>query len=187
MNNNKGYTLIELLAVTVILIVISSSAALMIMFVLRSSTKARVASIISQNGNYALTVLSTTITNAFRITHVGSTALSPVNNCSASPSGSSIQLETFDNQTILISCSVTDLTITYGAQPARKLVDTQHAEFVPISGSACRITCTQEIGAPPVVSVRFSLRQAGSTNFIEQQYEASEFKTSVSFRNYLAE
>lgn len=189
---NRGYTLIELIAVAGILVVLSTVIAIMISFVLRSAVKTKISNEIAQNGNYALTIMSNTILNSDTIVNFGNgaTTISPSTLCPLpTPTPQQyITVQQGGNQ-FKINCNTTP---ALPAQPklelinnttgtTRDLIDTNYVKID--TTAACSFTCRQKDSlSTPIIDIQFKLINL-SGNFAENK-SGSTFKTSVTPRNY---
>ncbi len=182
MKNNKGYTTIELLAFTIILVVISSLIAGVLYSTLRGSGKAKIGGIVAQNGNYALSVITDIITSSEAITAINGDQ--DVNTC-VPTSGpiSSIKLKRIDGGETTISCSSSDGSIASSSGSVSvSLIDNTQVEVADCSSF---IVCDQENPySYPIINVSFKLQDKNNKPEIVESSFSSDFKTSVSMRNY---
>lgn len=178
-HRQRGYTIIELLAVMTIVVVVSGMIAGILYSTLRGGSKSKITSDVAQNGNYAISVISQTIILSQDVTSVGGT---PITSCITSPTGTSIDLTQSDGSTITFSCTNNTVAST-SATVTSSLIDTSNLEVDP---TTCAFKCRQDNNNPiaiPVIDVAFSVKQKGSVTNAEAKSSAS-FSTSTSMRNY---
>lgn len=179
-NNNRGYTVVELLAVTAIIVVMAGLIAGALASTLRGGSKTRITSDVSQNGNFALSVISNTIINSESVTSIGGNSIS---DCINSPSGSSITLKQSDASLLTFSCTSNNIASQSANFSTTYLIDSDNLE---VDAASCSFRCRQENGDPlaiPIIDVSFTLNQKGSSGTFETKSSAL-FSTSTSMRNY---
>lgn len=175
----KGYTLVELLAVTGIIVAIASLIAGILYSSLRGSNKSKVTNDVSQNGNYALSVISGTILNAGSVTKIGGAAIS---DCTLTPTGNSIELQQQNGALISFLCTNDSIASTSG-QTTTYLIDNKS---VMVEATGCSFTCKQgnsDTYASPIIDIVFTVSQK-QTNPAFENAGTATFNTSVSMRNY---
>lgn len=179
MNNNKGYTLVELLAVTTIIVIVAGLIAGILYSTLRGGNKSKITNEVAQNGNYALSIMSNTILLSESVTQVNGV---PVVDCANSPSGSSIQLKQSSGALVTFAClndtiaSISGITTTY-------LIDNN---TVTSDDATCSFTCKQTGGNPyavPIIDIKFTLSQA-RLNATSENSSNAVFTTSSTMRNF---
>lgn len=173
-NNSLGYTIIELLAVISILVIISGVISGILYSALRGSGKTRITTDISQNGNYAMSVISNIIIDSASVTQIDGVDIS---DCTASPSGSSITLKRLDGSYTSLSCS--------GATIASNSASLINTNEVQIEEGSCVFSCMQgslDSYSVPVVGVTFTIRDKDSGTFESQG--SAVFNNSISLRNF---
>ncbi len=179
---NSGYTLIELLTVTAIMVVITTIIAGIITSVLRATSKIKIANAVTQNGNYALSIISNIILSSTNITQVSGT---PISDCTDSPPpGNSITLSRVDGGSTVIACTSLNGGPMTVASNSESLLDTSIVQV-----GTCSFTCTQvnsdniaDKYVPPLITISFSVQNHGTALF--ENKSTSSFNTSVSMRNY---
>lgn len=205
--NNKGFTMIELLAVAVVIIAVSSIISAILFSSLRGVSKTSVTDAVRQSGNAAISKLSREIKFAktFKGVSVDGQGVYTTD-CSTfgitpAPTPAKnrfIKIENLDSQTVILSCeddpsvsgksiyqqilSSDEQTIITAKQ---SLLDTEVVEMtLDDTDTSCYFTCSQNvITDPPTIGINFMLSQKDSqTSFFEQKASA-EFQTSVTFRN----
>ncbi len=172
--HSRGYTIVELLAVVSILVIISGIITGILYSSLRGSSKTKITTEVAQNGNYVLSVFSSVVLDSVNATQIGGV---DINDCTASPSGTSITLKTLDANFTTLSCA--NGTISSGS--ASLINENQ----VKIKENSCFFYCSQKSDdayAIPIIGIKFTLEDK-STGLFETR-ASSTFETSVSFRNY---
>lgn len=172
--SRKGYTIVELLAVVFILVIISGMISGILYSTLRGSNKTRITTEVTQNGNYAMSVISNIIVDSRSVTNVGGTDIS---DCTASPSGTSISLKRLNGTITNLSCANNTIS-----SDSASLINTNQ---VQIENNSCFFYCSQTTNDPyaiPIVGVTFKVKDK-ATGLFESQSNAT-FDTSVSIRNY---
>lgn len=201
--NNRGYTLVELLAVIVIMVVVGSIVATIIVNSLRGTSKTNVLNSVRQNGNYTILQMSKMIAYAQYFNGVSPDGTTYSTNCtglSATPSPSpspsstplptptstptpykSIKITSFDGGVTVFSCNGSaDTPPNTIASNSASLIDTSAVSLV---SNSCYFTCTQNsFGLPPTIGINFTLSQASTSGFAEQN-ASIPFVTSVTMRN----
>lgn len=172
--NNKGYTLIELLTATIILVTISSIITAIIVSVLQGSAKSRVTTTVAQNANFALSAMTDIINSSQGVQAIGGT---DVTDCINDPYGDSITLLRNDG-------GLTTLTFDSGtissssAQGSVNLIDTSTVAL-DTTDTPPRITCKQASPySMPIIDIEFALRPAGTSG------KSTAFATQVLMRNF---
>jgi len=166
-----GFTLIELLVVVAILATVGMVTATAFFQALKGASKAELTKQVKQEGDFAISVMERMIRNAKSVDCTGSF-------------GDSLRITNQDgNQTTFHCCSVSSLiasesgTLTCG--------EARLTSSKVVVSSYCNqfIRCTQTGSAPPVVEIRFSLSQLGSSARPEER-ASMDFQTTVSLRTY---
>ncbi len=169
MVKKQGFSLIEVLIAMGILVTVGSVAMVVFFTTLRGATKSDVIREVKQNGEYAISAMETMIRSSQSVESIGS-GCSSSNGCLGS--GSCIKILNPDNQYTVFSLSGTQIASTGGNLTNNK-----------VRASGLSFTCSQPPGAPPIVTVSFTLTQATSTTRVEEQ-ASIPFKTTISLRNY---
>jgi type II secretory pathway pseudopilin PulG len=168
MRKQAGYTIVELLAVLIVIVAIGSLIVGIIFFTLRSNTKTQINLDISQNGNYALSVISKLLLNATSVTINGSA-------CSANPSGTNLTIQALDGGSTTFVCDVENNNISSNSA---SLIDPSRVQLV-----SCTFSCSQTSNfIPAKVSISIALRQKTSSP-LPEFLSTSSFSTTVSLRN----
>ncbi len=180
-NFKSGYTLVELLAVTSIIVIVSGLIVGVLYSTLRGGNKTRITNDVSQNANYALSVISNTAINAQSVTEVGG---SGVSDCTANPSGTSIEFEQQDGRFIRFSCDALSESIaSSSAGVTTYLIDNNAVRVDP---ATCSFSCIQRNANPyaqPIITVSFTVSQRAGTSTFEN-IASSSTSASITMRNY---
>ncbi|MGH7245712.1 MAG: PilW family protein [Candidatus Levyibacteriota bacterium] len=170
----KGFTLVEMLAVMVVLVVIGGIIAAILVSSLRGNNKTNSIHLVQENGNYALSQMTKMIHNA-RVLD----SPYPCGSLVSPTQTNQIVLTNPDNTSTTLSCS-NGIIASNGAS----LLDATNISLT--SSCDTLFTCTQDSSSNlPVITIDFYLQKATTSNFVEQTASASaiEFKTSVDLRN----
>lgn len=191
-NSNKGYTLIELLAVIIVMVVVGVIVTGILSSSLRGGSKSNVLGNVIQNGNNAITQISKMLTFARNFNGVSTDNITYTTNCiqtippSPSPSPTpvaykSIKITSFDGGVTVFSCNgPSDNPANTIASNGASLIDTSTILTVP---SSCYFTCIQDnFGQIPTIKINFTLSQITSNNLVEKTATVP-FETSVTMRN----
>lgn len=177
----NGYTLVELLAVTSIIVIVSGLIVGILYSTLRGGNKSKVTNDVAQNGNYALSIISNTALLAESVTAVGG---NPVADCTTSREGSSIEFEQSDGSRLMFSCDADSQSIaSQSGEMVHHLIDNNSVKVDP---ATCSFTCFQDNNNPyasPIIGVSFTVSQRADSTVFENVAQ-SVFKTSVTMRNY---
>lgn len=176
----RGYTLIEMLAVTTILVIIGGLITGVIYSTLRGSSKVKITNDVTQNGNYALTVMARTALLAGYVSRLGN---DPIDNCVTPRTSDSIEFVNQDGGRVTFSCNNNEQSIASSSGSMTSyLIDNTTVKIEP---NSCRFTCTQpnnDSYATPVINIAFKVSQRQGSLF--ENAARSEFQTSVTMRNY---
>lgn len=179
--NSKGYTLVELLAVTSLIVIVSGLIIGILYSTLRGGSKSKVTNDVSQNGNFALSIISNTALLAESITEIDG---NPVTDCTTKIEGTSIEFEKPDGGRVAFSCDAPSESIaSVSGSLTTYLIDNNTVKVDPAS---CNFSCFQENNSPysqPIIGISFTVTQrSGSSNF--ENRARADFKTSVTMRNF---
>ncbi len=172
-HKQKGFTLVEMLAVMVVFVVIGSFVTAILVTSLRGNNKTNTITAVRQNGNYALSQMAKTIRNARYLILPSSCGT-----LSSPTVVQKVQLKDPGGNIITYDCSSgTNITSNSAG-----LLDTN-----AVSLSSCQFTCGQNsIIDPPVIGISFSLLQKNTTTKfadLTASSSAIEFDSSVVLRN----
>ena len=188
--NQSGFTLIELVVVSGILVLSTGLIASVILNTLRGSKKSSNTNYVAQNGNYALSAITDIINKSDEV----------MSACNNTPSSSLILFSSRENANYTIDCGGSNIVITKQFRdttpnpPAVSLLDTN----VHLDG-VCRITCSQininSMTTPtvpnptanpylnPLIEISFDLTDFAQSQSVDTRARAL-FNTSVYLRNY---
>ena len=187
---NKGYTLVELLAVIVVMVVVGMIIATIIVSSLRGGNKTSAINEIRDSGNTAMTRMSRAIEFAKNFEGVSETANGtfrtdclPPDIAPLTPTPpihyKSVKIRDFDEGESTFSCLGTSIA----SLSAAGTVDLIDQSRIASKETECYFTCTQAyLSQPPTIGINFTLSKAVDTVFFEQKY-SSEFHTSVLMHN----
>lgn len=180
-NLQKGYTLVELLAVTAIIVIISGLIIGVLYSTLRGGNKTKVTNDVAQNGNYALSIISNTALLATSVTKVNGV---DVSDCATEKTGTSIEFKNADGSLVSFSCDAGTTSIaSSSANVTSYLIDNNSVKVDP---ATCNFTCSQSNNNPyssPIIGISFTVSQRNSSAAFEN-VASSTFNTSVTMRNY---
>lgn len=179
--SEKGYTLIELLAVMIVLIAVGTIIASILISSLRGGNKSTTTNEVRQSGNYAISQMSKMIAYAKSFDGVSSNGVDFVDNCVLPSVGQGtptpdpnkqyffVKITSFDNGKTTFSCSTTDNTLSSNSA----------ALISPTTMDAsCYFTCSQsDLLTPPTIEIHMTLKKRAQIN----QTLLPEFQTAVSF------
>ncbi len=181
LKKQKGYTLVELLAVTAIIVIVSGLIVGILYSTLRGGNKTRIISDVTQNGNYAISVIANTALNARSVTQVNGV---PINDCTTLRQGTSIQFEEENGNLITFACSLASQSIaSTSGTTTNDLIDTSAVKVDP---ATCTFSCAQNNANPysnPIIKIVFTVSQKSNGNILENS-ATSTFNTSVTMRNF---
>ncbi len=181
-----GFTMVELLAVIVVLVALGSMIGGIFFATLRGTNKSNALTVVRQNGDAALLQMTKTIRNAKAFNGVSTDGVSYTTDCTVTPAVPTptpvpyqyIKVTSFDGGVVTYSCDTSPVATI--ASNSGSLIDTTAVELVQ---SSCMISCSQSSAADvPTIGIRFTLKQKTTSTFPENQ-ALLPFQTSVSLRN----
>ena len=197
-NSEKGYTLVELLTVIVIMVVVGMIVTGIIVSSLRGTNKSTVLDNVRENGNYAIVQMSKMLTFSRVFNGVSTDGISYTTNCTIAatptPAPSTtpaptptpvaykyIKITGFDGGTTVFGCnSPTDTPPSTIASNSSSLID---SSTVSVDYNSCYFTCSQNtLTEPPTIGINFQLSQVSASSFVEKN-ASIPFSTSVTMRN----
>ncbi len=201
LNNKKGYTLVELLAAMILLIIVGSIMAAIIVISLRGSNRSTNVNDIRQEGNFALSQMTKMITYAQSFDGISDGAtdengnLVYTKNCTLNPQThiyKYFKISSFDQGKTTFICNddlTGNLIASYGASLVRASnAGNDSASFVQYFNeakytvSACSFTCMQENSSvTPTIGISFTVQKPDTT--IVENKVSLDFDTTVGFRN----
>lgn len=171
MKDEKGFTLIEMLASIIVLIAVGTVLGATLFSTLRGATKTNSIEVVKQNGYFALVQMTKMLRNAER--------LEDPYPC-LDPTYLSITFTSPDGGQTTFTCDLLSTPATISSNGA-SLLDT-----TAVTLETCHFSCTQGLDTQiPSIGVSFSLKRATTTSFFEQTAGASPipFETSLILRN----
>ncbi|HUS59770.1 MAG TPA: type II secretion system protein [Nevskiaceae bacterium] len=169
--NADGFTLIEILVALGILVIILVVGSNMFFTILKGSSKTKILTEVKQNGGYVINVMERMIRNAKKI----ETCESGMSKLKITNPDDGITTFHCCGSPLMIASKSGSLTCEQARLTSNK---------VQVS-SSCNdfISCTQAVGGPPVVTINFTLQQAGTAARPEEEALVN-FQTAVTLRNY---
>lgn len=182
--SQKGYTLIELLAVIIILVTVGIIITSILVTSLRGGNKSNTINDVRQNGNYVISQMSKMVAYARSFDGVSTDGVNYVTDCTvvqppaptptiAPVSYSYIKITSFDGGQTVFSCTGSSI-----ASNGASLTNSTN-----LNVTNCSFYCSQSnVLSPPTINVNFSLSKANSGFFVENQ-TTIPFETSITPRN----
>lgn len=187
-NLQKGFTLVELLAVMLILVSVGGMVTVILISTLRNGSKSNSINDVRQNGQFVMSQMSKMITYSSEFCGLSTDGTGSSDDCdlksqsntfttdctvSPSPSYNYIKIRSFDGGQTVFSCSGNTI-----ASNGASMVNV--GSFVT---SACSFTCSQlSSTSPPTININFTLSKVNSGLFVENQ-AIIPFETSLTIRN----
>lgn len=185
--NDKGYTLIELLAVIIILVTVGTIITSILVTSLRGGNKSNTTNDVRQNGNYVITQMSKMILYAKSFDGVSTDGSNYVTDCIVNQPPAPtptlapvvykyIKILSFDGGQTTFSCA--NGTIASGSAAGNfSLLSSS------FSVTSCSFLCTQtNLLSAPTININFTLEKANAGFFVENQ-TTIPFETSITPRN----
>lgn len=189
-NNTKGFTLIEMLTVMLILVIVSTVISSMIFTVLQGTTRSKAGIVLAENGNNALSVISNIILSSSKVEYIDGDDTKA--DCTTTQTGKSIQLLRSDGGHTILSFDPTGYISSGSADlPANTAVALFDKAAVKVdtgdpANAPYDFKCEQSNPfARPIITVEFTLipnyvvTSSGGKDVI-----SSKFKVQVLMRNY---
>lgn len=179
MKNSKGYTLVELLIVMIVMVTVGMIVAVILVSSLRGTNKAKTIESIRKNGNYTILQMSKMIEFAQSFQGVSADGVSAYTTTCSTPTAQYkyLKITSFDNLQTTFACNLS-------ANPP--IISSNSASFINTSEVAlttCYFTCSRtNISDLPVIGISLTLTQKSTSNFFENKYTIP-FQTSVVMRN----
>lgn len=173
-----GYTLIELLAVMIVMITVGVIVASILVSALRGTNKTNVIEDVRSNGNFTIQQMGKMIGFAQNFSGVSTDGTNYTTNCTVPPSPQYyIKIKSFDGKQTIFTCNLLANPPTIASNGA-SFLDTNKVAL-----DSCYFTCSQiNISEPPVIGIQFILSQKGTSGFFERK-ATIPFETSVIMRN----
>ena len=207
-SGNKGFTLVEVLVVMVIVLVVGSTIIGVLFAAARNSNKASSLDVVKRNGNYAIEQMAKTIRYAAKFDGVGiadengedintiyeTNCVLPIITPAPTPTiYRFVKVTKSDGDQVKYSClDKTFESPTAGRPHVQEVseenlntnVKTNLVDRSVVDIVSCSITCQQEtIVSPPTLTISMTLQKKLTSGLTENQ-SAIPFQTSVTFRNY---
>lgn len=175
-NNEKGFTLVEMLAVITVFIVIGIFIESIIVGVIRGNNKSNAIAAVQTNGTYALTQMSKVIRSARALDSSVScgTIENPV-------SANSFAIINYDGQKTTFACTTDNQSRPIIASNSAPLTDATTVKW-----QSCSFSCGRNsLSDYPVVTIQFTLQSTGNASFADATASSSGvvFQTAVVMRN----
>jgi prepilin-type N-terminal cleavage/methylation domain-containing protein len=177
----NGYTLVELLAVIIVLVVVGTIVSSTLVSVLRSSNKSTVTENVRKNGNYAISQMSKMIAYAQKFEGVSVDGTTYYTDCTSQAAGALtaynyVQIKAFDGGITTFACTNSQIASQSSTGNLSYLVD-------PTMDTTCYFNCTQESAAAPAkIDIFLDIKATNSAIFSETQADIP-FETSVVILN----
>ncbi|MEX2007563.1 MAG: type II secretion system protein [Candidatus Levyibacteriota bacterium] len=178
---SEGFTLVELLAVIMVIAVVGGIVGAILISSLVGTNKTNSLDNVRQNGNYALLQVSKAIEFSRNFYGVSTDGVDYITDCTLpaiSPTPTStqygnIKIMSDNGQIVVFSCNSGTISSN-----SASLIDTN-----TVTASSCFFTCSQDnIVQPPTIGISFTLTGASEGNFIENKTSVP-FSTTVTLRN----
>lgn len=181
----KGFTIVEMLAVMIVFIAIGSIAAAVFFTSLRVVNKSNSLASLRENGNYALSQMTKMIRYAVMFAGVSDDGITYSNACSTGPvkntAYSYLKITSFDGYDTVFHCTTGDNGNISSNSAA--LLDTSIVKTV----DACSFTCSQKNeGDSPTILINLTISETGISGITEKN-TTLPLQTSVTFRNPVAQ
>lgn len=169
----KGFTLVEMLAVIIVLVTVGGIVFGVLFASLRGSNRATLLSDVQDNGDYALTEMARVIRFSQAVVTPDSCVLGPT----PTPiSTTSITVRNVDRSLVTYSCTTgSNGTI---ASNGANLIDTRAVKV-----TSCSFTCSQNsIYEAPTIGISFTLNKKVTSSNVDSNAPVV-FQTTVNLRN----
>lgn len=208
--NKKGYTLIEVLAVIILITIVGSFIAAIIVISLRGSNRSKNVNAIRQTGDYTINQMTKMVSYAKSFEGLANTDIdvNPDDNsinydlqCNQSKTYNLLKIKSFDQGTTTFYCDPTDgnnfiasysgaldslpSESVYNSVRMVKLIDPGKNFYI----TQCSFTCRQNnVIHPPVIDIQFTISNQNPENSADEQALVENkvtipFDTTISFRN----
>lgn len=174
---NKGFTLVELLAVMVVFVTVAGIILTLITTILRGNNKTNNLNSLQANGDYAISQISKSLHNA-------STLLNPFpcGTIDSPTATSAVKIAFPDGSITTFSCYDTNNNLNVTSNSA-SLINTNAVKV-----TSCTFTCGQNTPSDyPLVGVNIALQSKNANSFAESSASSSGvlFQTSLVIRNLI--
>lgn len=193
-DKQNGFTLVELLISTFLILAISSVVMTIFVAGLRGVNRSDSEADVRQNGDLAITQMSRMIRNAKNFDGVSVDGATPFDSSCYDPSDpnptpqiyKAVQVTSFDGGKTTIKCpSVGETAITSVSATLVTPAELTDSARVTVLPDSCYFTCQQDSPSdPPVVGINFTVESLRGSGTINQSVDQI-FQTTVLPRNYL--
>ena len=174
-NTNAGFSLVEVLVGTVVVISATVVVLSIIISSFRISSKTTTSSVIRQNGNYSLSQASRMIQFAESFDGARVNASSALEStCPATDKTYKYLYLTYNGSTKTLYCSDSN-----GIQ----INSASSIDVSKVNVGTCNFTCRQNVGEGPIIGINFDLSIGGANEVVEKK-AGIIFSTSVKMRNF---
>lgn len=184
-----GFTLVELLASIIVLVVVGIVVSGITTSTLRGTNKASTIENIRQNGNYALSQISKTIQYAQTFNGLSIDGINYVTSCPFSDAPiptpvrtpfNFIKVTPNNNISIVYECTSFPPDASSFTKDGVSVINTNSVKL-----RDCSIFCTQTRTTDvPIIGISLNLEPLNSTGLVENSTPPTLFETSVTLRNY---
>lgn len=186
--NPRGYTLIELLAVVLILTTVGGIVTSIVATSLRGGNRSTTVNEVRQEGNFTITQMAKMIRYAKSFDGISVNGIEYDIDCiiptiTPTPSPTRykyLRFSNFDGGTTVFSCEDNSSNPKKIGSNSANLIS---SDRVTIVNDSCYFMCRQDNSAlPPSIDIYFTLTASGSSSLVENK-STVPFSTSVIFRN----
>ncbi len=171
MKNQQGFTLMELIVVSGLMVIIIVTVSSLFFSSLKGATKTSFVNETKQNGDFALSTMERMIRNAKNIPNMSI-------NC-ASLSRSSITIENPDNRTTTFTCP----TASEGQIASNSGFLTSSRQAVSVYPAGCFFICSKQGISPAIVKIKFNIHNLSAVVARPEENIDIDYETSVVVRN----
>lgn len=187
--NDKGYTLVELLAVIMILITTGTIITGILVTSLRSGNKGNTINDIRQNGNYVMSQMSKMIAYSMEFKGVSTDGLTYTTDCTVSVTPPTeykyIKILSFDQGETVFSCNdqLASPPNTIASKSASAAEGLSLINVSRMQINSCKFYCSQtNRSASPKIDINFTIT-ANTPSLFSENMSTISFQTSVTPRN----
>jgi len=185
----KGYTLIELLAVIMVLMAVGTIITVILVIALRGGSRSETVNSVRQSGDSAISQMSKMIAYASNFDQIIDTSGKPYKNCITSVplKYSSVTITSFDGGLTTFSCDSSQQAIASQSADSATPIYLTDTNTTVVVANSCYFTCTQNSeSVSPIIGIYFDLstksQVAGITPFVEKS-TTIHFETMVALKN----
>lgn len=192
LRSSKGYTLVELLAVIIVMTTVGTIIAGILASTLRGGNKSNSLNEIRQSGNFTISQMSKMIMYAKGFGGIdtgGVLSTNCTNPSTVNPTPgvtaahSSLQIINFDDGVTTFACRNDGNGKANIGSQSGNLTPLYLIDSTNVAVTNCKFTCYQSnLTEPPQISISFTLTKLNANNFAENNVSVP-FQTSVTMRN----